>query len=116
MLVASPAVELLKKLICPRPDKSALFTKFWMVPELLTIPIPSTFKMRVELTAMVKALAPGLKKIPFTSVFAEIETPVVFETAKIAMLFGLLGTTAGVQLVAVFQSLLPGLRFQVGLP
>lgn len=38
------------------------------------------------------------------------------ERAKVAVLVGLLGTIAGVQFVAVFQSPLPGLRFHVALP
>jgi hypothetical protein len=39
-----------------------------------------------------------------TSVFAELETPVFFERANVAVSAGLLGTPFGVQLAAVFQS------------
>ena len=38
------------------------------------------------------------------------------ETANVAVSNGPLGMVAGVQLLAVFQSLLPGLAFQVALP
>ena len=70
----------------------------------------------VGLSVIVKALAPMLKTIPATSVNIEMETPVVFETANVAVSVGLFGTVAGIQFAAVFQSLLPGLRFQVALP
>jgi hypothetical protein len=39
-----------------------------------------------------------------------------FDISKVAMSSGPLGTVAGVQLAAVFQSPLAGLRFQVALP
>ncbi len=42
----------------------------------------------------------------------DMVTSVVLETAKVATSPGAFGTVAGVQFVAVFQSLLPGLRFQ----
>ena len=54
--------------------------------------------------------------MPLTSVFAEIETLVVFETANVAISAGPLGTVIGVQLAAVFQSPEPGLRSHVALP
>jgi hypothetical protein len=57
-----------------------------------------------------------LNATPFTSVKAERERLVVFEGANVAALAAPLGTVAGVQFVAVFQSPLPGLRFQVALP
>ena len=65
---------------------------------------------------MLNVLAPGLKKRPFTSTLTEREIAVVFEIAKVAVSDGPLGTVAGVQLVAVFQSPLVGLRFQLALP
>ena len=71
--------------------------------------------MNVGLTVIVKALAPELKTIPSTSVVAERDTPVVFERANVAVSAGPLGTVMGVQFVAVCQSPLPGLRFQVAL-
>lgn len=45
----------------------------------------------------------------------EMEISVRLETAKVALSKELLGTVAGVQLAAVFQSPLLGLRFQVAL-
>ena len=51
-----------------------------------------------------------------TSVAAEIETLLTFETPKVAPSCGPFGIVAGVQLVAVFQSLLVGFRFHVALP
>src|SRR5439155_24942981 len=42
--------------------------------------------------------------MPLTSVFAEIETLVVFERANVAISAGPLGTPFGVQLAAIFQS------------
>src|ERR1043166_1224053 len=65
---------------------------------------------------MVKALAPGLKIISPIVVLAESETLVVLETSNVAVSAELLGTVGGVQFVAVFQSLLLGLRCQVALP
>jgi hypothetical protein len=65
---------------------------------------------------MVKALAPGLKMMLSTTVCAEIETSVVFETAKVAMWVGALGTVFGIQFAAVFQSPLVGFELQAALP
>ena len=45
-----------------------------------------------------------------------METSVVFERAKVAISAGPLGTVAGVQLPAVFQSPEVGLRSHVALP
>ena len=42
--------------------------------------------------------------------------PVTFERAKVAVSVAELGTVAGVQLAAVFQLPLAGLRFHVALP
>jgi len=68
-------------------------------------------------TLMVYAfVAAGLKVIPLTSVFADIETLVVLENANVAVSAELLGTVAGVQFVAVFQSPEVGLRSQVASP
>ena len=49
----------------------------------------------------------------FTSTLDEIEIPVVLDAANVAVSLGPLGTVVGVQLTAVFQSPLIGLRFQV---
>ena len=51
-----------------------------------------------------------------TVVISEIEILVVLETPKVAMSAGPLGTVAGVQLAAMFQSLFVGFRSQVALP
>jgi len=61
-------------------------------------------------------VAVELNVMPFTSVFAEIETLVVFERANIAVSDDPLGTVAGLQFVLVFQSPERGLRFHVALP
>jgi hypothetical protein len=50
------------------------------------------------------------------STSAELRMLVVFEASRVAMSVGELGTVAGVQLVAVFQSLVAGFKFQVALP
>jgi hypothetical protein len=42
--------------------------------------------------------------MPLTSVFAEMEMAVLFERSNVAVSVGPLGTVAGVQLAAVFQS------------
>ena len=62
------------------------------------------------------ALAPGLNTIPFTSVSAERETPVVLDKANVAVSDGPLGTVFGIQFVAVFQSPVAGLACHVALP
>src|SRR5207249_993977 len=69
-----------------------------------------------ELVVIVNTLAPALNTIPLTSVLAEVEMPVTLEEAKLAVSDGPLGTVAGVQLAAVFQSPLVGLEVQVALP
>src|SRR5689334_10954384 len=51
-----------------------------------------------------------------SSVVAEKLTSFTLEAPKVATSLGPLGTVAGVQFVAVFQSPLVGLRFQVALP
>jgi len=60
-------------------------------------------------------VAAAVKVIPFTSVFAEIETSVVFERANVAVSDDPSGTVAGVQFVLVFQSPERALRFHVAL-
>src|SRR5713101_3154109 len=66
---------------------------------------------------MLKLLAPGLNTIAATSVISvEKVTCLILEPANVATSVGPLGTVAGIQLAAVFQSPLVGLRFQVALP
>src|SRR5215471_13800160 len=68
-------------------------------------------------TVMSKLLPPGLNTIDATSVkLAESDTSAVMETPNVAVSVGPLGTVAGTQLVAVFQSPLMGLALQVALP
>jgi len=87
-----------------------------VTPELFVIP-PSPIVNEPPFKAIVKALATGLNTTPLTLVSAvEIDTPVVFELSKVATSVGEFGTVAGVQLAAVFQSPLEGLRPQVALP
>ena len=54
--------------------------------------------------------------MPFTPVSAERETAVVPDNPKVAVSAAALGTVAGVQLPAVFQSPDPGTSFHVELP
>ena len=85
-------------------------------PELFVIPTPLMVSAKKGLAVIVKLLAPGSKVIPSTVVFAEIEMAVVFETANVAVSADPLGTVAGVQFVAVFQSPEPWLRCHIALP
>src|SRR6266481_4733535 len=62
------------------------------------MPTPLMVNVNPELL-IVYALAPAVNTMPFTSVLAEIETPVVLETPKVAVSAGPLGTTLPVQLV-----------------
>jgi len=61
---------------------------------------------------MENSLAPGLKIIVFTVVSDVTEMSVIFETSKVAVS---VGTMAGVQFSAVFQSLFTGFKFHVAL-
>ncbi len=54
--------------------------------------------------------------MPLTSVLLETERSVTLETSNVAVSVRPFGTVLGVQLVAVFQSLLAGLKFHVALP
>src|ERR1700680_1990922 len=117
MEVKLPAVALLLKTILPRPANApTAVTKCCVTPELFVMPTPLMVKTNAGLAVIVKLLASGLNTIVFTWVLAERETPVQFERANVAVLAAPLGTVAGVQFVAVFQSALPGLRFHVALP
>jgi len=115
-MVDVPAVALLVKTICWGKLKLRVATKFCVVPELFVMPTPLIVSAKKGLAVIVKLLAPGAKVIPSTVVFAEIEMAVVFETANVAVSADPLGTVAGVQFAAVFQSPEPGLRSQVALP
>ena len=115
-MVEVPAVALLLKTICWGKLKLRVATKFCVVPELFVMPTPLMVSAKKGLAVIVKLLAPGAKVIPSTIVFAEIEMAVVFETANVAVSADPLGTVAGVQFVAVFQSPELGLRSHVALP
>ena len=54
--------------------------------------------------------------MPFTSVLAESETPVVLENVNVAVSVGPLGGPPAVQLIAVFQSPELGFFFHWALP
>jgi hypothetical protein len=111
--VRLPAVALFMNAII---DPSTALTKFSVIPELFVIPMPLMNNEERKGAVIVNALAPALNTIPFTSVNAEREISILLERANVAVSVGPFGTVAGVQFVAVFQSLLPGLRFQVALP
>jgi hypothetical protein len=64
---------------------------------------------------MVNELAPALKTMLSITILDEIAMAVVFDFANVAMSAGSSGTVMGVQLAAVFQSLLVGLSFHVAL-
>ena len=95
---------------------SAVVTKFCVTPELFAVPAPLTVNVNVGPTVIVNALAPALNTMPFTSVLAERETPVVLDKANVAVSDGPLGGPPAVQLIAVFQSPELGFFFQVALP
>ena len=81
------------------------------------MPVPVNVSTEPPLAVTVYGfVAAGVNLIPLTSVFAEIETFVVLERAKVAVSADPFGTVMGVQFVAVFQSPEPGLRSQVALP
>ena len=116
-LVKVPAVALLEKAIVPTSTLVESATRFCRMPELFVIPTPLiSSRADCELVVIVNTLAPALNTIPANSVLADTKTSVILETSNVAVLFGPLGTVGGVQLAAVFQSLLVGLRFHVALP
>jgi hypothetical protein len=116
--VMLPALELVpsKKKKLATPDTTGA-TKFWVTFELLVMPAPSMVSPSGGVTVIVNALAPELKVIPATVVFAEMETAVVLEVANVAVSLAPLGKPVfGVQFAFVSQSLEPGFKFQVALP
>src|SRR5207249_12222519 len=105
-MMEDPAVALLVKNIRPRlPAPSTAVTKFCVIPELFVMPTPLIVRVNPGSAVMVWGLvAAGVKRMLLTSVFAEIETAVVFERPNVAVSADALGTVMGVQFVAVFQS------------
>ena len=79
-------------------------------------PAPLIVRVTFGSTEMVKALAPAVKSIALTSTDRRNEIAVMLETLKVATSDGPLGTVAGVQLVAVFQTPVAGSRSHVALP
>src|SRR5438270_9262348 len=82
-VVEVPTVALVPRTICPPllvPFTAV--TKVCVVPELFVTPAPLKVSVKLGLEVMVKALAPGSNVSPSTSVFAEMETLVVFERPK----------------------------------
>src|SRR6266567_8695526 len=114
--VERPGLAVPKKRICPRLVGSALFTKFCVFPELLTIPAPTKSKFNPGLLDIVKALALELKVIRSTDVGCEIEIARRLLELKPATSDDPLGTVAGLQFDAVFQSPEAGFSRHVALP
>src|SRR5919201_1022349 len=104
----------------PAPKlESPLAMKCCVVAELLATPVPPISSERaVSLVGnpMVKALAPELNTMLSTSTVDDNETAVLLEVANVATSGSRYGTVCGVQFVAVFQSFVSGLAFQVALP
>src|SRR4030095_1567332 len=85
--------------------------------ELFVMPTPLIRKVaKAEGEVIVNSLAPASKTIPFSVTLDERETLLTLEDSNVATSDRPFGTVAGVQLTAVFQSLLAGLKFQVALP
>ena len=80
------------------------------------MPAPLSVRVSLGWAVIVNPLPPELKLTLSTSTGAETEIPRTLEMENVAMSVVALGTVAGVQLPAVFQSPLLGLRFQVALP
>lgn len=114
-VVRVPAVALLLKFIVASPTCPPI-SKFCMMPELFSIPLPMSDRLPLVPMVMVNALALELNVMLSTRTFSRVETSVTLETSKVAISLGPLGTVCGIQFAAVFQSGLTGLRFQVALP
>src|SRR6266496_2981000 len=87
-IFALPAVAPLMKRICaPAPfSKGARIKKRCVIPELFIIPAPLRVSVRPELTVMRYGfVAAEVNVMPLTSVFADIETSVVWERPKVAI-------------------------------
>src|SRR6266550_6149581 len=120
--VPSPALAAFRNSIMPLlPLAEGATVRFCVTPELLVIPGPLMVNVTLVENGsgsaiMLKLLAPGLNTISATSVISpENLRRVILETANVATSLGPLGTVAGVQLAAVFQSRLVGFILQVAL-
>ena len=121
--VRSPAVALFVNWITPGGPKPypPLATKFCMISELLLIPTPLIRKVEGNepklIAVIVNGLAPALNIMALTSkVPSSRSTLVILEAANVAVSPGPKGIVAGVQLEAMNQRPLAGLRFHVALP
>src|SRR5438477_6111219 len=102
MKVPLAAVELTLNCVSPPVAPATappLVTKVCVVPELFVTPTPLMVNIKLLLTLIVKASAPGLNTTPLTSVLVERKILVILEVAKVAVSAGPLGTTLPVQLV-----------------
>jgi hypothetical protein len=79
------------------------------------MPAPLRVRLEASPVAIVYTPAPALKVMVLTSTSAESETSTMLEAPNVAISVAPFGTVAGVQLAAVFQSPVVGLRFQVAL-
>ena len=114
--VRLPAVALFVNCITPWLRlRSISVRKFCVIPELFVMPTPLMVKVNEGLAVIVNTLALALNTMPFTSVLAEMDTPVVLENANVAVSNGPLGTVEPVQFAAWFQSPVAGLVFHVAL-
>src|SRR6516165_2121304 len=100
--VISPTVALLVRTTPAKIEQ----TKFWATPELFIIPMPLIVNSWSLAMLILKGLAPVLKITSLTSTDDETKTLVCCESPNVAMSSGPSGTVFGVQLSAVFQSLL----------
>ena len=102
--------------IAPAPLLLSLVAKFCVMPEPLLTPVPLIVRVTPGRAEMVKALAPAVKSIAFTSTEPKMVTAVELETLNVATSDGPFGTVRGVQLLAWFQPSVAGFRFQVAVP
>ena len=79
------------------------------------IPTPLMVSTTLGVLLIMNASAPTSKTMPSNCTNARIETSVTPEEANVAVSEGPFGTVAGVQLAAVVQSPLVGLRFHMAL-
>ena len=80
------------------------------------MPTPLMVNVNAGLAVIVNALPLELNTMPLTSVFDEMETPVILEDANVAVSAGPLGGPPAVQFAGVFQSPVAGLANHVALP
>jgi hypothetical protein len=111
-----PALELPRKSSVPSPDASPFKLMRCFLLELLVIPAPTKLSVCGALTAILNGTASAAKTSWLSRMFSDREMFLMLETEKVATSPGPFGTVAGVQLAAVFQSLLTGFTLHVALP